>query len=187
MPSPSRRLKRAQVLRALTRLGELCIEAKLKAEVAIYGGTVMMLAYDCREATKDVDAIFQPAAALEPLIRRVAREQDLPDDWMKAGVRPFVAPREARIEFAQLRIPGLAITRPTAEYLLAMKCLAARLPKPGSRGDTADGQFLLRKLRLTSMTQIDAIVADYYGDRPLEAGKRWLIEKLPVEASHAAD
>ena len=187
MPPPSRRLQRAQVLRALTRLGELCVEARLKAEIAIYGGTVMMIAYDCREATKDVDAIFRPVSALEPLIRRIAREQDLPEDWMNAGVQPFVAPREARIEFAQLRIPGLAITRPSAEYLLAMKCLAARLPKPRSRGDTADVKFLIRKLGLTSIAQIDAIVADYYGDRRLEAGKRWLIEKLIAETRHATD
>ena len=187
MPPSSRRLKRAQVLRALTRLGELCVAAKLKAEIAIYGGTVMMLAYDCREATKDVDAIFRPAAALEPLIRRVAREQDLPEDWMNAGVQPFVAPREARIEFAQLKIPGLAITRPSAEYLLAMKCLAARLPKPRSHGDTADVKFLIRRLGITAISQIDAVVSDYYGDRRLEAGKRWLIEKLIVEARHAQD
>jgi len=183
---PSRRLKRAQIVRALTRLGDLCTAAKLKAELAIYRGTVMMLAYDCREATKDVDAIFRPVAALEPLIQRVAREQDLPEDWMNSEVRTFVAPKDAQVDFAQLRIAGLAITRPPAEYLLAMKCLAARLPTPRSRGDTADILFLIRELGIKSVAEVDRIVADYYGDRKLEAGKRWLIEHLIAEARHAA-
>lgn len=186
MRQPSRRLKRAQIVLALTRLGELCVAAKLKAEVAIYGGTVMMIAYNCREATKDVDAIFHPAAALEPLIRRVAREQDLPEDWMNSGVQSFVAPCEGRVDFAQLRIPGLAITRPSPEYLLAMKCFAARLPTPRSRGDSADIEFLVRKLGLKSIAEVDTIIADYYGDRRLENGKRWLVEKLIAEANHGA-
>eukprot|EP01034_Spumella_vulgaris_P009119 gene9119-11588_t len=48
MPKPPRRLTRTAVVRALTRLGELCEERKSRVEIAIYGGTVMMLAYDCR-------------------------------------------------------------------------------------------------------------------------------------------
>ena len=159
----------------------MCIAAKLKAEVAIYGGTVMMLAYDCREATKDVDAIFQPAAALEPLIRRVAREQDLPDDWMKAGVRPFVAPREARIEFAQLRIPGLAITRPTAEYLLAMKCMAARVEGYDSQGDRGDVVFLVKHLGLKSAEEVLTIVARYYPVERLSVKTRFFVEEVMSE------
>ena len=160
--------------------------AAIKAEIAIYGGTVMMIAYDCRKATKDVDAIFHPAAALEPFIQRIAGEQDLPEDWMNAGVRAFVAPREAKVDFAQLRTPGLTITRPSAEYLLAMKCLAARLPSPRSHGDSEDIKFLIRQLGLKSVAEVDAIVADYYGDRRLENGKRWLVGKLVEEANHAA-
>ena len=78
MSKPLRRLTRAQIVRALTRLGELCAAAAIKAEVAIYGGTVMMIAYDCRQATKDVDAIFHPVGVIEPLVRQVAVELKCP-------------------------------------------------------------------------------------------------------------
>ena len=182
MPKPLRRLTRAQIVRALTRLGELCTAAAIKAEIAIYGGTVMMIAYDCRKATKDVDAIFRPAGAIEPLIRRVAAELKLPEDWMNSGVKTFVGAREAWETFSELPIPGLALTRPAPEYLLAMKCLAARLPTLFRAGDLEDIKFLVRKLRLRSIKQVDAIVGDYYGDRRLENGKRWLVEKLITEA-----
>jgi tRNA G10 N-methylase Trm11 len=64
-----------------------------------------------------------------------------------------------------------------------MKCLAARLPTLFRGGDLEDIKFLVRKLRLRSMAEVDAIVGDYYGDRRLENGKRWLVEKLIAEVN----
>ncbi len=184
MPKPSRRLSRADIIRALTRLGELCAKQQSRVEIAVYGGTVMMLAYDCRETTKDIDAIFHPPEIVEPFIKQVAREQYLPEDWMNNGVGAFVARRETRIAFSQLQIPGLVITRPSAQYLLAMKCRAGRLPTPFRAGDLADIKFLLRALSIRSMAEVDRIAAEYYGTGALEPGKRWLIEKLLQEVRH---
>jgi hypothetical protein len=181
MPKLSRRLSRAVIVRALTRLGELCAEKNSRVEIAIYGGTVMMLAYDCREATKDIDAIFHPPELIEPLIKQVAREQGLAEDWMNNGVATFVAGREEQVRFSELQITGVVITRPSAKYLLAMKCRAGRLPTPFRTGDTADIKFLLRKLAVHSMAEVDAIVSEFYGDPALDPGKRWLVEKLLQE------
>jgi hypothetical protein len=181
MPKPPRRLTRAMIVRALTRLGELCEEAQSRVEIAIYGGTVMMLAYDCRDATQDIDAIFHPPEVVEPLIQRVAQELGLPADWINNGVSAFVAAREDRVEFAQLQIPGLLITRPSAKYLLAMKCRAGRLPTPFRAGDLADIKFLLRELGLGSMAEVETIMGEFYAAPLLEPGKRWLVEKLLQE------
>ena len=181
MPKPPRRLTRTAIIRALTRLGELCTERKSRVEIAIYGGTVMMLAYDCRAATKDIDAIFHPPEVVAPLIAQVARELGLPEDWMNSGVESFAARHEERIAFAQLQIPGLTVTRPSAKYLLAMKCRAGRLPTPFRAGDMADIAFLLRELSIRSITEVDAITAEFYGTPALEPGKRWLVEQLLLE------
>ena len=40
----------------------------------------------------------------------------------------------------------LRITRPSASYLLAMKCLAGRASMPGFAGDLEDIRFLIRKM-----------------------------------------
>lgn len=181
MPKLTRRLSRAKVIRALTRLGELCAVSQSKVEIAIYGGAVMMLAYDCRAATKDVDAIFHPAAVVEPLVVQVAQEFQLPDDWLNSGVKAFIAKREEREAFAELQIPGLVITRPSAKYLLAMKCMAGRLPTPFRVGDLADLKFLLRKLGIGSIEEVDAIVTEFYERRAWLAEKRWLVEQLLKE------
>lgn len=153
-------------------------------EIAIYGGTVMMFAYDCRAATRDVDAIFHPREVVEPLIAQVAAEFHLPSEWMNSGVGSFIATHEAKMDFAELQVPGLMITRPTPEYLLAMKCMAARLPSPFRAGDVEDIRFLVRRLGIRSMVEIDQLVAEYYGAKTLEAGKRWLVEELIREVWH---
>jgi hypothetical protein len=184
MPTPTRRLTRAAIVRALTRLGELCAAQGSRVEVAIYGGTVMMLAYDCRTATRDIDAIFHPPEVVAPLLARVASELGLPEDWMNDGVRDFISAHEEKIAFAELTVPGLVITRPSPKYLLAMKCLAGRLPTPFRAGDVADIKLLLRRLRVRTIGQVDAIVADYYGTGKLEGNKRWLVEKLLRETHH---
>ena len=171
-------LDKETTFRALQRLAELAREKEIHLSLTIYGGTVMMLAYDCRAATKDIDAIFHPPEVVAALLAQVARELALPEDWMNDGVRPFVATREERIAFAELAIPGLVITRPSPRYLLAMKCLAGRLPTPFRAGDAADIKLLLRRLGLHTIEEVDAIVADYYGARKLEDDKRWLVEKL---------
>ena len=181
MSKPPRRLSRTTVIRALNRLGELCTKTEGKVEIAIYGGTVMMLAYNCRTATKDVDAIFHPAEVLEPLLVQVARELQLPDDWLNSGVKAFVAKREEREAFAELQVPGLVITRPSANYLLAMKCMAGRLPTPFRTGDSSDLKFLLRKQKIRSMEAVDAIVTQFYGAQAWLPEKRWLVEQLLKE------
>lgn len=184
MPPRKRRLARSAIIKALTRLDELCAASHSRIEIAIYGGTVMMLAYNCREATQDVEAIFEPPEVVVPLIKQVAREQGLPDDWMNNGVKTFVSEREEKIGFPEIRAPNIVITRPSPKYLLAMKCMAARLPTPFRDGDMGDIKFLLAELGIQSMEQIDTIVRDYYATRTLENGKRWLVAKLLQEMDH---
>jgi hypothetical protein len=130
--APRRRLKKSEVVRALTRLGELCAASGSKVEVAIYGGTV-------------------------------------------------IGERETLTAFPELAVKGIMITRPSAEYLLAMKCMASRLPTPFRNGDIDDIKFLLAKLAVDTIGKVDAIVSEYYGRRGLEGTKRWLVEKLVEE------
>ena len=73
----------------------------------------MMFVYDCRSATRDIDAIFHPPEVVEPFIAQIAAEQSLPVDWLNNGVKDFIASHEVRTAFAELQVPGLMITRPS--------------------------------------------------------------------------
>ena len=70
-------LNRKTILAALEHLNQCCLENEIMLEISIYGGTAMMLAYDSRSATRDVDAIFYPVEEGQRLIAQVAKDLDL--------------------------------------------------------------------------------------------------------------
>ena len=55
----------------------------------------MMLAYDRKRVTRDVDAIFYPPSKIVPLIRKVALEYELPEDWINDEVKQLLGTRES--------------------------------------------------------------------------------------------
>jgi hypothetical protein len=77
------------VINALALLGRKAEARGIAPEIAIYGGTVMMLAYRLREGTQDVDAVFRPRENLQPLIAEVAAELNLAPDWLNDNVSQF--------------------------------------------------------------------------------------------------
>src|SRR5438128_1694140 len=56
---------------AFAKIGQRAIEADKIVEIAIYGGSALLLTLPARVATKDVDAVFQEDAGW---IRRIAAE-----------------------------------------------------------------------------------------------------------------
>ncbi len=167
------------VIKALTLLGQKAEAAGFKPEVAIYGGTVMMLAYNLREGTKDVDATFRPREELHPLITEVAAEMNLSPDWLNDNVGQFApnAGPAANIAFDELAdVPGIRFSRPTARKMLAMKARAARLPRPGHGGDLHDLAFLIRHTGAKSIAHIDETFEHFYGE-PLDDRQRLVAER----------
>jgi hypothetical protein len=155
------------VINALALLGRKAEARGIAPEIAIYGGTVMMLAYRLREGTQDVDAVFRPRENLQPLIAEVAAELNLAPDRLNDNVSQFApnAGPATNIAFEELvGLPGLRVSRPSARKMLAMKARAARLPRPGHGGDLHDLAFLIRHTGTKSIVQIDEIFAQFYGD-----------------------
>lgn len=155
---PYESLSRARITQALRRLGELAHEQGITLEVSLYGGAVFTLVYGSRDATKDVDAVVRPSAIAKRLTAKVAKELDLPDDWLNDQVRQFLAEKEAKrllnkADFGE----GLRVSVPTAAYLLAMKLRACRPPLPGYPGDYGDIRFLVQKMGITSVAAAEAI------------------------------
>ncbi len=156
-------ITRKLLIAALTRLGELAQEQGAKLDICLYGGAVMMLAYNARDITKDVDAIVRPSELGFRLARQVGEELGLPEGWINDEVNVFLAPS------GQTRVlpwdgPGIALSAPTAGYLMAMKALACRHALPGYQGDLDDLRFLIRKLEIHSVAEIQDAIDKYYPD-----------------------
>src|SRR3977135_2318573 len=144
-------LTREAILRALGTLSEELGKQGVTGELCLFGGTVMVLAFTARLSTKDVDALFQPTQLIRELARRIAQEQGLPADWLNDGVKGYVSARHETTAGNLPQFPHLRLTMPVPEYLLAMKCMAARLGgTTGEPSDMPDIIFLIRHLRLQS-------------------------------------
>lgn len=178
-------MKKSTILQALRRLGELAQQAGIRLEISIYGGSAFLLAYNSREATKDIDAILKPKEEGERLAAQVARELALPDDWINADIAQFISPKkEAKRRLTEIEdATGLTVHVPSAEYLLAMKALACRRPIGAYRGDIDDLSFLIRKMKLTSLDQIQKAVDRFYPDDVIRAQDRALLQSL-IDQAH---
>jgi hypothetical protein len=172
-------LTREQILAALDCLNRALAERAVLGEVCLFGGAVMVLAFNARLATKDVDAIFQPANIVRELAEEVAKSMGLPANWLNDGVKGYLSVRHDVTCGSLPQFDHLRLTMPTAEYLLAMKCLASRIGVgAGEADDTADIAFLIRHLGLKNPTAVLDIVSAYYPAQRVPVKAQFLVESL---------
>jgi hypothetical protein len=75
-------LDRAAIVEAFRRLGDRLARRGLVADVYVFGGAAMAMAYDARRATRDIDAVFEPHGVVVEEARTVAAELGLPHWWL---------------------------------------------------------------------------------------------------------
>jgi hypothetical protein len=141
---------------------------------------VMVLAFQARQSTKDVDAIFAPAGIIRDLAAEVGRERGLDEDWIDDGEKGFVSSRRAFISLG-LNLPHLSVLMPVPEDLLAMKCMAARAGE--SARDMQDVKFLLRHLALKDAGTARAVVKEYYPASRITLKTQYFVEAAFEELS----
>lgn len=130
------------IIRALERLGGLAAEQGHKIELVIVGGALMVLAYDARPSTRDVDvAIIDPHAAgyVRALAATVAMEFGWAEDWLNDGAKGYLVGLSPGPVI--LAAPGIEVRSPSVAQLLAMKLSAWR-----DDVDIEDARRLLQEL-----------------------------------------
>jgi hypothetical protein len=155
----------------LTELNEELRSMGVKGEICLYGGAVMALAYNARPDTKDVDAIFQPAARIREAAAKVARAHELRPDWLNDAVKGFLVPHKQRLF---LDLSNLKVFVPEPDYLLAMKAISAR----HDTMDAADLRLLVDLLDIKSVEEVFRIVEDYYPREQIKPATQFFIEEL---------
>ena len=104
---------------------------------------------------------------------------------MNRDVAQFTSPKgETKRRLAEIEEEtGLIVHVPTAEYLLAMKALACRRPIGAYQGDLEDLRFLIEKLEIRSVQEIQEIVDAFYPDDVIPEADRALLQSLIREPS----
>lgn len=160
-----------EIRRYLTELDEELRRLSIKGEVSIFGGAVMCLVYEARPATKDVDAVFKPAAEIRRMAELIAARHSLPADWLNDGVKGYLVEHKETILFD---MPNLKVFVPEPDYLLAMKTLSAR----ADTFDQGDVRLLIEKLSLRSPEDVFQIVEKYYPRERIKPATQYFIEEL---------
>jgi hypothetical protein len=86
-------LKKADIRRALEALAAALPSGPVQRELWVVGGAAMVLLYEARESTKDVDAFsLDPgtASVLRAASAMVAAQLGLPSDWLNDGAKGFI-------------------------------------------------------------------------------------------------
>ena len=154
-------------LKALANEFKRITSRKVKAEITIVGGGALMLNYDFRMNSVDIDAFNTSEEAVKTAALKVAERFDLPADWLNDDFKKTASYSPKLYQYC---VPYktfnrvLNIRTVTSEYLIAMKLRSGRQYK----SDLSDVLGILAEHEKEgtplSMKQIRKAVTDLYGD-----------------------
>ena len=156
---------------AFTELGRRAEGEGRVIDIAVYGGSALILASNFRAATADVDAVAViDQAVVTRLATDLARDRDWPDDWLNDGVRTYLSPNVAGVDQHHMLFraypdevtPGLRVFVPSAEYMLALKLHAMRVDIDQRGKDSEDIKNLLTLCNIETAHQALAFVAKFF-------------------------
>src|ERR1043166_7177531 len=142
-------------------MGQMAAERGLVFDIAVYGGSCLVLASDIRNASVVVDAVFLTSVARSATSRMpLARCLGLPLDWINEAVRQVAPPRgnpePNLLPFGDYprggeMAVGLRVHLPAPAYLLAMKVLANRAADEWAKAES-DEDDAVALMKVTGIT-----------------------------------
>jgi hypothetical protein len=181
---------RDALLDAFDQIGRAAASAGTRLQIAVYGGSALMLASNFRFATEDVDVskLEQPLPDwLATVLREIAMQKGWQDDWFNDAVAVHLSALADRaadhLEFGTFprdgTPPGLVVSVPTADYLMALKLKALRVMDP-VRGETErlDIVNLMRVVGISTIEDAIGLLGRYF---PISAASP---EKLKFILKH---
>lgn len=161
------------MLRAFQALNDELAREGIRGEVGVVGGAAMVLAFNARESTRDVDAVFDPASKVRAAAAQVAKMQKLPVDWLNDAVKGYM-PADTEPRSILLNLSHLAVWTPPPQYLLAMKAIAARFDS----NDAADLRTLIQHLDLRRVDEVLEVVERYYPRNQIPPKTQFFLEEI---------
>jgi hypothetical protein len=196
----ARAFDRDQLLAALDEIGEAAVAAHARLDIAVFGGSALMLASNFRFSSEDLDVaeIGEPWPSwLAEAVARIAERNGWSEQWLNDAVRSFLSPvAEPRRDLVfwgtfprAADKTGLTVCVPTARYMLALKLKALRVAKfeKGTK-DLADVAGLLRVLGIEDAEDAIAVLLEFFPNSAADAEKaRFVLKHIfsmepPVDA-----
>lgn len=147
----------------------------ITGEICIVGGAAMVLAFGSRRSTRDIDALVMAPSDIRLAAERVAEAYGIPAGWLNDGAKGFASRRNVEV-CELLQLSNLRVVAPPAEYVLAMKCISARMGL--DEHDKEDTKTLIRRLGLRSAQEVMHIVAQYYDASRIPAKTQYFVQEV---------
>ncbi|RZD16572.1 MAG: hypothetical protein EVJ46_06075 [Candidatus Acididesulfobacter guangdongensis] len=160
------------IIKAFKRLSDLLAKQEKQAEIYIVGGAAMILAYNARTTTKDIDAIFTNKDIIYKISKQVADEMGLEEYWINDAAKSFIPAKKDDNSIPIIDEKNLKVMAASEEYMLAMKLLASRME------DKPDIEFLLNKLNIKSAEDALYVVRDLYPDKLIQPKTQYVLEEI---------
>jgi hypothetical protein len=171
----SSKLLKEEILLYLEELSQELGKENLKGEILVFGGAAMVLAFNARPSTKDVDALFQPKSKIYELSKRIAEKHQLSPDWLNDSVKGFITSDSFGYNLF-IRYENISIYVPEPEYLLAMKSISMRIGVDSS--DLEDVKFLIDYLKIDKLEDIFDVVKKYYTREQIPLKTYYALEEI---------
>ena len=175
-------LTKDDILRGFRRIDVKAKASGVLVDLSIYGGAALMIAFDVRQVTRDVDAVVRGASSfMRAVVAEVAEEERWPPDWLNDGVKGFLSGREEMFlmeSFPGSPDGGLRIHLPSPTYLFAMKCMAMRPEGIDGSHDISDIEMLARKIGIRSSSEALSLIEGFYPASRIPAKVRFGVEEI---------
>jgi hypothetical protein len=165
-------LNKNEMIKYFEIINEKLKQKALTGEICLFGGAVMCLVFESRAATKDIDAVFAPTTEMYQIIKNIAEEHQLPQDWLNLAVKGFVSSNHDIRLFQKMS--HLDIYAASPQYMFAMKCLAAR----SDSKDFDDIRFLIKHLNIKTMDEAIKILGKYYPQKRILPRTQYVLEEF---------
>jgi hypothetical protein len=160
-------LDKNTILAAFRRLASRLQRHHAVVNVYLFGGGAMVVAFDAREATQDLDARFTSTSAAFREIHAVADEMGLPRWWLNEQGTAYLPRHDEPHALPVYDHPNLRVMRASDRHLLAMKAAASRR----NTRDVKDIATLSDRLGLNTPEDVVRVHNEVFPDHPLRADK----------------
>jgi hypothetical protein len=171
-PTP---LDRTKIEEAFRLMGQYLLDRKALGEIVIYGGSAILLQFDWRRLSMDVDARIVSAASHGLVVEathQAAKQLRLPSSWLNESVAMYARRGEESADrvfigtYPSAEQVGLRVMAAKPAYILAMKLGALERATADDR-DFLDAINLGAVCGVTTVEGLRGIFRIYFADATL--------------------
>ncbi len=155
-------LHRDEMESALAELANQLNALNVKAKICLVGGAVMVLAFDARFSTGDIDGSMHPTDDVLAVAAEIGERRGLGAEWLNNSAQQFIPIFKEPNWRPILKSGNVEIVAADERSMMAMKMRAGR----GSR-DRLDINFLVKRCGITSVAEALQLYEEFFPEDPL--------------------